>query len=147
MWLSPQLWVICSQMPNAELPIWCLALPKKQATQLWIHGSWRFCLRGSHLSFPNLFLHWENGDNNGDSLQGLSGQSLPFHSPALTVSMEDASRGQPLIRADGQTGAWEKEPFFQVTQCQAPALYQNPPPCIVSLGEDQAEISLKKLPM
>lgn len=54
MWLSPRLWVVCSQMPNAELPIGCLALPKKQATQLWIHGSWRFCPRGSHLSFPNL---------------------------------------------------------------------------------------------
>ena len=49
--------------------------------------------------------------------------------------MEDASRGQPPIRADGQTGAQEKETFFQVTQCQAPALYQIPLPCIVSLGE------------
>lgn len=49
--------------------------------------------------------------------------------------MEDASRGQPLIGADGQTGAQEKETFFQVTQCQAPALYQIPLPCIVSLGE------------
>lgn len=115
-WLSPRLWVVCSQMPNAEL----LEILSQRKS----------------LVFPEpQFPHWENGDNNGDSLQGLSGQSSPLHSLALTVSMEDACRGQPLIRADGQTGAWEKETFFQVTQCQAPAFYHIPLPCIVSLGE------------
>ena len=135
-WLSPRLWVVCSQMPNAELPIGCLGPAYKvgySALDAWLL---EVLSQRKSLVFPEpQFPHWENEDNNGDSLQGLSGQSSPLHSLALTVSMEDASRGQPLIRADGQMGAWEKETFFQVTQCQAPAFYQIPPPCIVSLGE------------
>lgn len=38
--------------------------------------------------------HRENGDNNGDSLKGLTCQSSSLHFSALTVSMEDASRDQ-----------------------------------------------------
>lgn len=38
--------------------------------------------------------HRGNGDNNGDSLKGLTCRSSSLHFSVLTVSMEDASRDQ-----------------------------------------------------
>lgn len=107
-----RLWVVCSQMPNAELPLGVWALPKKQATQLWIHGSWRFCPREvtcpSQTSVSSL---GKMGIIASETPPRAEWLELALHSPCTHSINEDASRGQPSSEQMGKLGPGRRRHF------------------------------------